>query len=221
MPIRNFRQFFRRAGVTAFLIAGGWVGSAEAGDLDRLFGHDAAEVPNLSKVAGWADMSARHAADKEALARWLRGLDRLAPFDRVAEVHARLNRRPYVADAANYGHADYWAAPSEFLAAGGDCEDFAIAKYFALRALGVDAKDLRVVLVHDRKRNVNHAVLAIALEGRVLVLDNREPQPQDAAGIDWLSPRFALSESAWWVYRRTPPASAESMQKIAALATKR
>ena len=49
---------------------------------------------------------------------------------------------------------DYWASPLETLDKGrGDCEDYAIAKYFSLLAAGVPVARLRLVYVraHDRR----------------------------------------------------------------------
>ena len=53
-----------------------------------------------------------------------------------------------------------------------DCEDYAIAKYVALREAGVEAADLRFLLVRDRLAG-DHAVLGVRYEGRWLILDNR------------------------------------------------
>jgi len=77
-------------------------------------------------------------------------------------------------DWTQYGDADYWASPLETLGSGaGDCEDYAIVKYVALRELGVSADDLRVVIVRDNKRLTEHAVVAVRFEQKWLVLDNR------------------------------------------------
>ena len=56
--------------------------------------------------------------------------------------------------------------PGEFLHRGGDCEDYALAKYLALRALGFAAADLRIVALSDAARGLHHAVLTVRLEGR-------------------------------------------------------
>ena len=42
----------------------------------------------------------------------------------------------------------------------GDCEDYAIAKYVALREAGVARENLQLVLVRDRAVRQDHAVLA-------------------------------------------------------------
>jgi len=60
-----------------------------------------------------------------------------------------------------------------FATAKGDCEDYAIAKYVALREAGFPQDDLQLVLVRDRAVRQDHAVLAAHLDDRWLILDNR------------------------------------------------
>ncbi len=43
----------------------------------------------------------------------------------------------------------------------GDCADYAIAKFFALRYLGYSNEEMRIAVVYDRMRRIGHAVLAI------------------------------------------------------------
>jgi predicted transglutaminase-like cysteine proteinase len=94
---------------------------------------------------------------------------------RLGEVNRAVNLAiRYRSDAARHGASDAWASPLATLAAGeGDCEDYAIVKYAALREAGVPPGDLRLVVVRDARLGQNHAVLAARLEDRWLVLDNR------------------------------------------------
>ena len=94
---------------------------------------------------------------------------------RLGEVNRAINLaiRP-MSDLAQYGVIDRWAAPIEVLARGaGDCEDYAIAKYAALRAAGIGEDDLRLMVVRDTKLREDHAVLAARLDETWLILDNR------------------------------------------------
>ena len=94
---------------------------------------------------------------------------------RIGEVNRAINLalRP-VRDMVQYGVADVWKAPlATFASMQGDCEDYAIAKLVALRELGITAGDLRLLVVHERDAQALHAVAAVRLEGRWLVLDNR------------------------------------------------
>ena len=65
-----------------------------------------------------------------------------------------------------------WSTLTEFLRLGGDCEDYATAKYQLLRLFNVPAEDLRIVVVYDRHEREHHAVLAVAnVDGYSLLLD--------------------------------------------------
>jgi predicted transglutaminase-like cysteine proteinase len=83
----------------------------------------------------------------------------------------------YVADFAQHGEVDRWSAPlATFATAKGDCEDYAIAKYVALREAGFPIDDLRVVLVRDRTSRQDDAVLAARLDDRWLILDSQRSE---------------------------------------------
>jgi len=97
------------------------------------------------------------------------GRARLAQINRAVN----LSIRP-MSDIAQHGLADRWTSPLLTLAAGaGDCEDYAIAKYVALREAGAASEDVRLMIVRDTKLAQDHAVVAARLDGRWLVLDNR------------------------------------------------
>ncbi len=110
------------------------------------------------------------------------------------------NAKPYVEDWVNWHVADYWETPGEFIARGGDCEDFAIAKYFSLIRLGFPAEDLRIVVMADSTAHGFHAVLAARLDGTVWLLDNSlsdvvamDSQPQYSAV-------YSLNQQDWWMH---------------------
>ena len=100
-----------------------------------------------------------------------------------------------VSDWAQYGLADFWASPLQTLGSeAGDCEDYAIVKYVALRELGILPDDLRLVIVQDDKRETGHAVVAVRYEQRWLILDNRTMAILDAADVHYYRPLFALDQ---------------------------
>src|SRR5712691_3363456 len=100
----------------------------------------------------------------------------------------------YVSDYAQYGEADRWSAPlATFATAKGDCEDYAIAKYVALREAGFPEGELRVVLVRDRAVRQDHAVLAARLDGRWLILDNRRSELIEDSDASSFTPLFAIN----------------------------
>lgn len=85
------------------------------------------------------------------------------------------NKVRYRSDTENYSAKDYWATPMEFLGRDhGDCEDFVIAKYFALKFLGVDTKKLYFTYVKSTKFKQPHMVLTYfaSPDSIPLVLDN-------------------------------------------------
>lgn len=103
--------------------------------------------------------------------------------EQVAGVQVVVNALPYVSDLANWGMADRWETPAEMFARGGDCEDFALTKYFALRALGLAESAMRLAIVWDNRDSEQHAVLFVEAGGQSWVLDNKFAAPVAAAEL--------------------------------------
>jgi predicted transglutaminase-like cysteine proteinase len=100
--------------------------------------------------------------------------DEVALLNRVNDF---ANVQPYAPDAYHWQAEDYWATPAEFYGSnGGDCEDYAIAKFFALKELGVPTHRMRIVYVMATRagKAQPHMVLAYypAPEAVPLILDN-------------------------------------------------
>jgi predicted transglutaminase-like cysteine proteinase len=105
-----------------------------------------------------------------------------------------LSIRP-MTDLAQYGVEDYWATPLETLSSGaGDCEDYAIVKYVALRESGIVPDDLRLVIVRDMKGVTDHAVLAVHDDDSWLILDNRTLTMVHAEQAVYYQPLFVLDQ---------------------------
>jgi predicted transglutaminase-like cysteine proteinase len=101
----------------------------------------------------------------------------------------------YASDRALHGEADRWSPPlATFATAKGDCEDYAIAKYVALREAGFPSSEMRLVLVRDRAVRQDHAVLAARLDGRWLILDNRWSTLVEDSAASSLTPLFAIND---------------------------
>jgi predicted transglutaminase-like cysteine proteinase len=67
---------------------------------------------------------------------------------KLEAVNLFFNLLQYEKDVDHWGVADHWATPLEFVVSGaGDCEDFAVAKYFALLELGVPDDKLLLMYV--------------------------------------------------------------------------
>ena len=125
------------------------------------------------------------------------------PVHQLDRVNRYFNRIRYGEDSAIYGTRDYWASPVEFVHRDfGDCEDYSIAKYVALRALGWSADSLLIVVVRDHKYSVDHAVLAAKLDGQWYLLDNRAPRVLTAANVPFYRPAYAVNENQLLVFKR-------------------
>lgn len=99
--------------------------------------------------------------------------------DQLYEINNFFNEIPYYTDKEHWGQSDYWATPVEMLGTnGGDCEDYVIAKYFSLRALGVPDSKMRMMFVTALRQNQAHMVLAYYPEPNAipLILDNINPR---------------------------------------------
>lgn len=122
--------------------------------------------------------------------------------EQVEAVNAYMNRQPYLTDPRNYGVSDYWATPVQFFTRDGDCEDYAIAKFLSLRALGFDNDMLRIVVVQDMNLRVGHAILVVYLDGEPLVLDNQIRRTVRAGAVHHYRPIYSINEKHWWLHQR-------------------
>jgi predicted transglutaminase-like cysteine proteinase len=116
----------------------------------------------------------------------------------LVAVNRFFNRWPYKTDSQLYRAREYWATPDQFLARSGDCEDFAIVKFFALRALGLDNGDMRIALVRDSIRGIGHAVLTVDIEGDTLVLDSLSDTVLSHRRYRHYRPFYLVDETTLW-----------------------
>jgi len=128
------------------------------------------------------------------------GLSGLPLMDKLARVNDAINSHPYVPTQINWGRSMYWEAPFEFLAKGGQCQDYAITKYLALREAGVPDQDLRVLVLHDTQINADHAVLVANVDGVNYLLDNLNPRILPASQVTAYRPYYAINQSGMWFY---------------------
>ena len=105
-----------------------------------------------------------------------------------------------------WGQVDYWASPLEMLEKGaGDCEDFAIGKYFSLVALGMPISKLRLVYVRAQIGGPSgvvqaHMVLAYYASpgAEPLILDNLITDVRPASRRPDLAPVFSFNSEGLW-----------------------
>ena len=130
-----------------------------------------------------------------------------------------------MSDLAQYGQIDFWSSPLVTFAHGaGDCEDYAIAKFTALRLAGVAADDLRIVIMHDTISGEDHAVAAARLDGHWLTLDNRRMAMVEDVAVRNYRPSFVIDQDGVRQYvdmplqaRATDPDRALSIAQNAAV----
>ncbi|MCM0612145.1 transglutaminase-like cysteine peptidase [Marinobacter sediminum] len=126
-----------------------------------------------------------------------------APIDRQLKlVNSFFNRVTFVSDIQHWGEEDYWATPVELLTTnGGDCEDFSIAKYLTLKAMGVPDGQLRVIYVNALELNQAHMVLAWYPEPGAdpLILDNLINEIKPASQRTDLEPVYSFNGEGLWL----------------------
>lgn len=175
-----------------------------------IFGAKSAYATDLKMFPKWRGAMSRFAKELSGCppetcnkASWQALIDGLKGADlktKLKKVHVAMNKYPYIIDPINWNMPDYWATPFQFLRKSGDCEDYAIAKYMALKALGVPADIMRIVVLNDLNLNLAHAVLVVDLDGTPVVLDNQLKGVVAASTIRHYQPVYAVNEKGWWLY---------------------
>jgi predicted transglutaminase-like cysteine proteinase len=184
-------QTFRAIGVACFLTASlamsGIPSTAHAGTVDKAWTDS--ELDYIGSQAEPASIGRQgfhtygryptaETARKGAFDAMIAGAGRLSTSQKLETVNNFFNERVlYQRDAEAWGKNDYWATLGETLTKGaGDCEDFAIAKYYTLQKLGIEQSHLRMVYVKSSQFPEPHMVLSYADKrgSDPLILDNIE-----------------------------------------------
>lgn len=122
--------------------------------------------------------------------------------EKIEAVNRFFNAVAYVSDKENFGIDDYWQTPFEMMSNGGDCEDYAIAKYISLKRLGVPESAMRILVVKDRNLDGTvHAMLEVKMDKKAYILDNQAKSVLPVAKVFNYEPIFAINESKWWSYK--------------------
>ena len=209
--------------LAASLLAGIDARANQAGSptYPALFGTGETYSPAIDRFYKWTGMLQRWVAERREARQpcmlgqiagcepreWRRMVDLLTPLDlraKVDAVNSLVNRYPYTPSAANWGDANHWETPFEFLTKSGQCQDYAIAKFMLLRAAGVPNELLRVVVLHDRRLGLDHAVTVAYVDGEALMLDNQSPEVVPAASIHHYQPYYSINETGWWLHDPNP-----------------
>jgi len=118
---------------------------------------------------------------------------------KLTTINDFFNKIPFKSDIKNWKREDYWATPLEFLARyKGDSEDYVIAKYFALKTMGVDTKKLYFTYVNSKKFKRPHMVLSYfkTPDADPFILDNINPELLPASQREDLTPIYNFNPSA-------------------------
>jgi len=149
-------------------------------------------VPGMNKWLSVVKPGASHANE------WLRMFSGKSKAQQIEEVNIWVNSQiKYREDSS-----DQWGSPVQTLSRGyGDCEDFAITKYYVLKALGFTDEQLYLIVADDLVVRTEHAVLLINVDGQEYVLDNFTNNViAPASAVKVLKPEFAFSGRNSWVF---------------------
>jgi predicted transglutaminase-like cysteine proteinase len=168
----------------------------------------------LLSASSWAErslISNTYLPDKQLVAvnsqhiSWqkiLRDNQHLTEFDKVRTVNEFFNTLNFIQDDTN----NHWSTPLEtVLRNGGDCEDLVIAKYFTLRASGIDPSKLRIAHMRAPGRKLDHMVLLYRPDGNsknAIILDNLTNYTGPLSKRTDLKLVFSFNEEAIWVKDR-------------------
>ena len=126
-------------------------------------------------------------------------------LNQIKNVNDFFNELTYKTDLMHWKKKDYWATPFEFIGTGaGDCEDYAIGKYFSLIKLGIPEDKLRITYVIYQKANSRfeqaHMVLTYYHKtgAEPVILDNIDRRLQLASKRSDLKPVYSFNASGLW-----------------------
>jgi predicted transglutaminase-like cysteine proteinase len=143
--------------------------------------------------------------ESEAAPRWRQlqaSLEGVSDREKINKVNAFFNQWPYLSDALVWGVEDYWPTACEFIRRSGDCTGFAIAKYYALRHLGLPAERLRLAALSNVMTGKGHAALVVYLDGEALVLDTVTSEALPHTRLTHYRPLYTVNEEHMWRHVR-------------------
>lgn len=168
----------------------------------------------LGTFTQWTNMEARGQAERSSTrtcasgettnctpAEWIRLLSDMqgkSLRQKLEIANTAMNAHAYVPTEQNWHRAMYWESPFQFLHVGGQCQDYAIAKYELLRAAGVPASELQMVVLHASAINKDHAVLVAYADGEALLLDNLRSRIVPTTEAGDYRPYYAINETGWF-----------------------
>lgn len=195
------------------------IGGSAAFASGSYFDMSQTENHNIAPFTKWTRMMSRFSSQKKvpdsmcdkvkfhpcSILDWrslLEGIRDKSLDAQLNEVNKWSNAHTYIEDQLNWGVVDYWETPYEFMTINGDCEDYAISKYYSLRALGMSPDKMRIIIVQDLNLGgIIHAILGVYdNNGELQILDNQSSQVRPALSIYHYRPVYGINEKAWWTY---------------------
>jgi predicted transglutaminase-like cysteine proteinase len=189
----NPRWMLRRAGLAVLLgmlLLGGlhadWDFSVISRRAETLYGPLG---PGKARIDAWQQLLATQ--------------KQMSEVQRLQVVNQFFNHQVrYAEDIDVWRETDYWATPIQALWKGaGDCEDYAIAKYFSLRHLGIPSDKLRITYVKALQQNRAHMVLTYysSPNAMPLVLDSLMDDIKFANQRNDLVPVYSFNAEGLWL----------------------
>jgi len=183
-----------------------------------LFGSREKQSRNLKPFPKWTGVLDRYFSDKDLpksdcesskfndchLADWqafLNGIKDKDKVEQISSVNDYMNNVSYINEPKNYQIPDHWATPGQFFNKNGDCEDYAIAKFMSLRALGFTNDEMRIVVLQDLNLKIPHAILAVYVDGQPQLLDNQIKKVVPAKSVFHYKPIYSMNEESWWLHK--------------------
>lgn len=181
-----------------------------------LFGTQEVSYDNLAAFPKWINVMARASAEINLdcpqtfdgqpckVTQWkkyIQSIQGRSLKEQLVLINNYVNSEPYRPDSSIGSSSDYWQTPGEFFATGGDCEDFAIAKFLSLKLLGIPQSAMRIVVLNDLRLRTIHAVLSVYVDGETYILDNQIKKVVPMSMVSYYQPIYSINEQHWWRHK--------------------
>ena len=156
---------------------------------------------------GAVDKTMKHSPANQAYDNLLRSVKGLPDSNALDPVNRFFNDRiRYASDFETWDRPEYWATPDELMEKGqGDCEDFAIAKFFTLREIGVDEDRLNLVYCRIAPGDRPHVVVGYLAspDDSPLILDSVPERSEIVPASERADLNLILgfNQRSLWVFR--------------------
>lgn len=148
-------------------------------------------TPGQKRIAAWHKLMLENQSAPE--------------MNKLVMVNSFFNQLEFADDELLWGKKDYWSTPQEMLMQnGGDCEDFATAKYFTLRQMEVPDNRMRLTYVKALRLKQPHMVLSYYrnADADPLILDSLVDEILSASERKDLIPIYSFNGQGLWLARK-------------------